>query len=98
MFESRLCLGVKGYKYKCTKRGWFLLVCHLLAWIVYRMVAYLEPQQLALSLGGCNTLFFRALLDHRRDFVISKLDYNLFIYEARESSLVPAGFLTAQFL
>ena len=27
-----------------------------------------------------------------------KIQYNLFIYQARKSSMVPAGFLTAQFL
>ena len=29
---------------------------------------------------------------------LSTVDCNLFIYQARESSLVPAGFLTDQFL
>ena len=31
-------------------------------------------------------------------YVQCQVIYNLFIYQARESSLVPEGFLTAQFL
>ena len=40
------------------------------------LTEFLEPQQLALSLGGCNKLFFsiRMLLEEREDFICVKLD------------------------
>ena len=39
-------------------------------------IRFLEPQQLAMSLGGCTKLFtgVKMLLEHRRDFVCAKLD------------------------
>ena len=47
-------------------------------------------------------LVFTAFLEERGGIGkldgVGPVDVNLFIYQARESSLVPAGFLTAQFL
>ena len=42
----------------------------------HELTSFLKPQQLAMSKGGCNKLFFgiRMLLEYRQDFVCVKLD------------------------
>ena len=45
-----------------------------------------------------NTYWKLARLETVKLVILQQQQSNLFIYQARETSLVPAGFLTAQFL